>query len=150
MSTLASLFKKISQPNPAEIDPEDGYHSIDARVKQSTQAEDEEKGKEMMMMGPSQLRLNQDNLGDEHSSQHQKKYAGKLVSVKDWMDPEIPTHGNSREKRKATDEDEDKDEGMEDDNGEEEEEEDHIEKQTSDLEKHWNQQQQQRKNNHRI
>ncbi|POV95901.1 hypothetical protein PSTT_15956 [Puccinia striiformis] len=127
MSTLASLFKKISQPNPAEIDPEDGYHSIDARVKQSTQAEDEEKGKEMMMMGPSQLRLNQDNLGDEHSSQHQKKYAGKLVSVKDWMDPEIPTHGNSREKRKATDEDEDKDEGMEDDNGEEEEEEDHSE-----------------------
>ncbi|KAH9451745.1 hypothetical protein MJO28_013774 [Puccinia striiformis f. sp. tritici] len=66
MSSLASLFKKISQPNPAEIDPEDGYHSIDARVKQSTQAEDEEKEKEMMMMGPSQLRLNQDNLGDEH------------------------------------------------------------------------------------
>ncbi|KAH9443917.1 hypothetical protein Pst134EB_026307 [Puccinia striiformis f. sp. tritici] len=125
MSTLASLFKKISQPNPAEIDPEDGYHSIDARVKQSTQAEDEKKEKEMMMMGPSQLRLNQDDSGDEHSSQHQKKYAGKLVSVKEWMDPEITTHGNSREKRKATDEDEGEDEDMEEDNGEVEE--DHSE-----------------------
>ncbi|KAI7940121.1 hypothetical protein MJO28_013773 [Puccinia striiformis f. sp. tritici] len=45
------------------------------------------------------------------------------------MDPEITTHGNLREKRKATDEDEGEDEDMEDDNGEDEDdnEEDEIE-----------------------
>ncbi|WAQ91364.1 hypothetical protein PtA15_14A247 [Puccinia triticina] len=100
MSSLASLFQKISQPNPAEIDPEDGYHSIDAKAKESREpgAEDEDIEK---LMGPSQLRQ-KININEEGSTQQRKKYAGRLVNVKDWMDPDPANRSESDDSNNKT------------------------------------------------
>ncbi|PLW07269.1 hypothetical protein PCANC_22200 [Puccinia coronata f. sp. avenae] len=97
MSSLASLFKKISQQNPAEIDPEDGYHSLDAKAKQSTGSEHDEDFTKIM--GASKLR--QQKGADNDCIQH-TKYAGRLVSVKDWMDPDTDDLSGSEHPKNRT------------------------------------------------
>jgi len=124
MSSLASLFKKISQPNPAEIDPEDAYHSIDAKAKESTGIEHDEDIEKIM--GTSKLRQ-QISIGND--SIQQKKYAGRLVNVKDWMDPDTgdrsesddPSNRGNLKEEKPTDieEQEKDDESDEQDDSEE-------------------------------
>jgi hypothetical protein len=97
MSSLASLFKKISQPNPAEIDPEDGYHSLDAKAKQSTGSEHDEDITKIM--GASKLR--QQKGADNDCIQH-TKYASRLVSVKNWMDPDTDDLSGSEHPKNRT------------------------------------------------
>ncbi|KAA1105258.1 rRNA-processing protein bfr2 [Puccinia graminis f. sp. tritici] len=133
MSTLASLFKKISQPNPEEIDPEDGYHSMDARLKRSGEEDeegDDEENEKRIGMGASQLRQ---KINIEQDPNQLKKYAGRLVNVSDWMDPDngqLESDNNSQQKNDDDDvdelEDDDEDDenvGLENDQEEDEEEE---------------------------
>lgn len=84
MSSLASLFQKISKPSPSEIDPEDSYHSIDAKVKQPKDGlEAETREIIQRTMGSSLLR---NELELESSELQDPKYAARLVSVKDWTE----------------------------------------------------------------
>ncbi|PLW27624.1 hypothetical protein PCASD_21171 [Puccinia coronata f. sp. avenae] len=76
MSSLASLFKKISQQNPAEIDQKmDTTHSM---PKPSSQQ------------------------GADNDCIQHTKYAGRLVSVKDWMDPDTDDLSGSEHPKNRT------------------------------------------------
>ncbi|MBW0473902.1 hypothetical protein O181_013617 [Austropuccinia psidii MF-1] len=79
MSSLASFFKQISEPTPAEIDPEDAYHSIESKPGPTSDPNPE------LVMNKSSIKLQEPI---ELNQEFEEKYAGKRVSIKDWLENE--------------------------------------------------------------